>query len=249
MTPQLFTHQNRLSLGLPDQPEAGVLFVDFFDAALLHRIRRGVGGESVVKASGTRPHNVPPHPGINKLDEISPEQHLIDATCGLGVDAFLLALAGWQVTMIEQSAVIHALLEDGIKRASSTAATEGHQDIAAALMRMCLLPAADSKSVLPLMPNAAVIYLDPMFPDREKSARVKKNRYLLQQLHGDEADGSNLLTLALSKSRKVVVKRPVHAAPLDSLKPSGCIAGKTARFDIYAGLGQIINASRPTNVE
>lgn len=249
MTPHLFMHQNRLSLGLPDQPEAGVLFVDFFDAALLHRIRRGVGGESVVKASGNRPHNVPPHPGINKLNQIDPEKHLIDATCGLGLDAFLLALAGWQVTMIEQSPVIHALLEDGIKRASSIAAAEGYRDIAAALMRMCLLPAADSKFMLPRIPNAAVIYLDPMFPDREKSARVKKNRYLLQQLHGDEADGSNLLNLALAKSRKVVVKRPVHAAPLDAVRPSGCIAGKTARFDIYAGQGHIISVSRPTSVE
>lgn len=247
MTPVLFWHQERLCLGLPGQADAGILYVDFFDAGLLHRIRRGVSGESVVKATGARPVGIPAHPGPQKLDQLHCSHHLIDATCGLGLDAFILALAGWQVTMVEQSPVIHALLEDGLKRATERARVDNNAGIAAALARMCLLPAADSKTLLPALPSAAVVYLDPMFPDRDKSARVKKNRFLLQQLHGDEADGSNLLALALARARKVVVKRPVHAAPLDGVQPSGSIVGKTARFDIYAG--HAVSVTNPANAE
>lgn len=237
MKPVLFTHHDRLCLGLPEQADAGLLCVDFFDSALLHRIRRGVGGESVVKATGNRPRNTPAHPGAANLSALTPEHHLIDATCGLGLDAFILALAGWQVSMLEQSPTIHALLSDGLKRAIKQADELQHQPIAEALSRMCLLPAGDSRQMLLTLPSAAVVYLDPMFPEREKSARVKKNRYLLQQLHGDEADGTDLLKIALNHGRKIVVKRPVHAPPLDGIKPSGSISGKTARFDIYAGRG------------
>jgi hypothetical protein len=43
--------------------------------------------------------------------------HIIDATAGLGRDAFLLASLGATVTMIERSADMHALLLDGMARA------------------------------------------------------------------------------------------------------------------------------------
>src|SRR5690606_20418051 len=128
---------------------------------------------------------------------------------------------------------------DGLKRASEAASAQNNTAVASALARMCLLPAGDSRQILATLPPAAVIYLDPMFPERDKTARVKKNRYLLQQLHGEEADGTDLLKLALNHGRKIVVKRPAHAEPLDGLKPSGSINGKTARFDIYAGRAQI----------
>lgn len=233
--PVLFKQQNRLCLGIPDQPDAGVLTVDFFDPAILHRISRSLSSESIVKAMGSRPKNADPHPFANSTDFTDRNSHLIDATAGLGLDAFILACAGWQVTMIEQSAIIHALLADGLERASTTAKALGNELVSAAIRRMFLMPVCDSKLVLRELPDAAVIYLDPMFPDRQKTARVKKSRFLLQQLHGAEAEGQNLLELALKLAPKIVVKRPILATPLDNIKPTGSISGKTARFDIYAG--------------
>lgn len=230
--PSLFVQQDRLCLGLPGQSDAGVLTVDFYEPSLQHRVRRSVASESLVKAMGSR------HPGI----DAGAVPTVIDATAGLGQDAFILACAGWQVTLIEQSALVHALLEDGLRRARASAEAQQDQHMLSALQRMQLLPAASSHLLLPTLASPAVIYLDPMFPEREKSARVKKNRYLLQQLHGEEAQGENLLRLALTLTRKVVVKRPQHAEPLDGLKPSGSIRGKTARFDIYAGQLKSINA-------
>jgi 16S rRNA (guanine1516-N2)-methyltransferase len=215
--------------------EAGVLSVNFFDPVVLHRITGPLSAESVVKAMGPRPKAADPHPmGLGMQFEDN-GTHLIDATAGLGLDAFVLACAGWQVTMVEQSALIHALLEDGLRRGLEEALVQDNAFVLASLKRMFLLPVGDSLQILAQLPNASVIYLDPMFPQRDKSARVKKSRYLLQQLHGDKAQGENLLKAALDLSRKVVVKRPQYAPALDDIKPSGAIRGKTARFDIYAG--------------
>ncbi|MDP2286867.1 MAG: class I SAM-dependent methyltransferase [Pseudohongiella sp.] len=237
MTAELFRHDNRLCLGLAAEPEAGVLCVDFADPAIQHRISKALSGEAVVKAMGQRPHTSSPHPLFSQCQFLKPESHLIDATAGLGLDAFILACAGWHVTMIEQSPLIHALLSDGIQRALllPESDTTAQKLTRAALSRLYLCPPGSSLDVLPTLPEAHVIYLDPMFPDRDKSARVKKNRYLLQQLHGEEAQGHNLLPLALSLAHKVVVKRPARALPLDNIKPSAAITGKTSRFDIYAG--------------
>lgn len=237
MTAELFRHKGRLSLGLPAEPDAGVLCVDFLDPSIQHRISKALSGEAVVKAMGQRPQTYSPHPLINNNQILDTETHLIDATAGLGLDAFILACAGWHVTLIEQSPLVHALLLDGIQRALAfpNPETTTEKLTRAALNRMYLCPPGSSLDVLPTLPEAHVIYLDPMFPDREKSARVKKNRYLLQQLHGEEALGHKLLPLALVLARKVVVKRPARALPLENIPPSAAINGKTSRFDIYAG--------------
>ncbi len=74
-----------------------------------------------------------------------------------------------------------------------------------------------------------------MFPERRKSAQVKKEAQILQMLghHCTEADG-DLLKLALQKTKKrVVVKRPLLAASLTQQKPSFAVKGKTVRFDVY----------------
>lgn len=78
-----------------------------------------------------------------------------------------------------------------------------------------------------------VIYIDPMHPLRQKSALVKKDMQALQQIIGEDKDVSNLIELAMTRTRqRVVVKWPQRLAPL--LPPHASISGKTVRFDIYA---------------
>jgi 16S rRNA (guanine1516-N2)-methyltransferase len=137
--------------------------------------------------------------------------------------------------LCEQSAVVHALLSDGLLRARQQSINSGDSQLADALQRMMLLPPMDSVSYLQTCDRVAVVYLDPMFPEREKSARVKKNRFLLQRLHEHGAQGDGLLGSALAVAPRVVVKRPRTAPFLDTLKPVGNVSGKTSRFDIYAG--------------
>jgi 16S rRNA (guanine1516-N2)-methyltransferase len=45
-----------------------------------------------------------------------------------------------------------------------------------------------------------VIYIDPMFPSREKSSKVKKEMQLFHPLVGTDDDSSELLPLALEKA-------------------------------------------------
>ncbi|MEX0738021.1 MAG: class I SAM-dependent methyltransferase [Pseudohongiella sp.] len=233
--------QHRLTLSLPSDRGAGSVCVDFTDARLLFRLAQPLSREAAVKAVGGC---VSPQTGATAANRV------IDATAGLGLDGLILAAAGWQVDLIEQSPVIHALLEDGLSRARQAVALRDQPSqnvrqmssgLTGILERLHLCDPGDSAVVMPTLAPARVIYLDPMFPDRDKAARVKKNRYLLQQLHGAESIGSGLLPLALTLASKVVVKRPRLAECLDGIKPASSLNGKTSRFDIYVGAARELN--------
>ncbi|EUC71429.1 16S rRNA methyltransferase [Alcanivorax sp. 97CO-5] len=148
---------------------------------------------------------------------------VLDATAGLGRDAALMAQAGFQVMLAERSPILHAMLADGLQRAP-----------ASLVANMQLLACADSKIAEPSALHA--VYLDPMFPAREKSAAVKKDLQWLQRLcpYPDEVEEQQLLdwARALGASR-VVVKRPVKAGFLAGVTPSFSQKGKAVRFDIY----------------
>jgi 16S rRNA (guanine1516-N2)-methyltransferase len=86
-----------------------------------------------------------------------------------------------------------------------------------------------------------------MFPERRKSALVKKEMRFFHDLIGSDSDAAGLLELARSRCRhRVVVKRPARAMPLANLEPSFSITGKSTRFDIYlAAMQQAIECSKP----
>lgn len=153
----------------------------------------------------------------------------VDATAGLGADALLLAAAGFTVTLFERDRVIAALLADALRRA------EGDSGLADIVCRMRLVE-GDSVEGLRRMAQAGespdVVYLDPMFPERTKSAAVKKKFQLLHHLERPCADPELLLEAARAvRPRKVVIKRPVKGPQLAGVKPSHTIAGKAVRYD------------------
>ncbi|ANN95846.1 TPA: class I SAM-dependent methyltransferase [Legionella pneumophila] len=150
---------------------------------------------------------------------------IFDATAGWGKDAAILATFGADVLMLERHPVMAALLADALSRRNE-----------ADIQKMCLsLIASDAISFLHSLQEKDypdIIYIDPMHPERNKSALVKKEMQVLQQLIGTDYDAMELIKLSLShvKSR-VVVKWPQKVKPL--LPPDASIDGKTVRFDIY----------------
>jgi 16S rRNA (guanine1516-N2)-methyltransferase len=79
-----------------------------------------------------------------------------------------------------------------------------------------------------------VIYIDPMYPERKKSALVKKDMQILQRLLGKDENAETLLKTALEcAAKRVVVKRPIHAGPVGDIKPNTAISSKKTRYDIY----------------
>ena len=160
----------------------------------------------------------------------------IDATAGFGEDSLLLAAAGFAVDLYEQDCVIAALLQDALERAVDDPA------LADAVTRMRLHAGEDS--IAGLRQTVAsiehgelaapdVVYLDPMFPERTKSAAVKKKFQLLHHLEQPCADEETLVQAALAAHpRKVVIKRPVKGPLLAGMKPSYQLAGKAVRYDV-----------------
>ena len=154
---------------------------------------------------------------------------IIDATAGLGRDAFVLAELGCAMTLIERQPLIAALLEDGLQRASAD------PEVGPIVARMKLL-LGNAIELLTAWNDEApqVIYLDPMFPHRDKSALVKKEMRLFRPLAGDDDDAPALLDAALAlATHRVVVKRPRKAPAIAGKPPGYTLEGKSSRFDIY----------------
>ncbi len=196
-------------------PREKPLYVDFAAGALGYRQRAGFRRDELLpRAAGLKGARLP---------------SILDATAGLGRDAFLLASLGCEVELCERHPVVLALLEDGLRR--------GRLDptLAPIMGRMHLQP-GDAATRLDAEARLTfdVIVLDPMFPEREKSAQVKKPMRLFHALVGADGDAKALLELALMRARRrVVVKRPRHAEPLGGLPPSLSLEGRAVRFDLY----------------
>lgn len=192
---------------------AGAVMVDFSDVRLNYRVGNSARTQNIVKAIGIKGADRP---------------HVLDATAGLGKDAYLFASLGCEVQMLERSAIVHALLEDGLRRAVA-----GNEETASAARKMHLQH-ADFLDIAASSAQFDVVYLDPMFPSRNKSARVKKDMYLLQELLGHEENNARLLPAALPLARKrVVVKRGKLSPWLTSEKPDIEFKGSSSRYDVY----------------
>lgn len=206
---------DRLQLRKADEPRMGPVVVDFCSTVSRHRLKYGGGrSEMIAKAVHVRGAVIP---------------SVVDATAGLGRDAFILASLGCRVHMMERNFVAAALLDDGLRRAGEDA------EIGGWVRERLTLTAADSHeafAALPFKPD--VIYLDPMFPEKKNSAHVKKEMRVFQELIGTAADDGALLEPALrTAGQRVVVKRSIGAPWLNDRKPHAHIKGKTNRFDIY----------------
>ena len=195
----------------------GPIMVDFTAGSMQYRLRHG-GGRSQALARAV---------GLKK----GWRPAVIDATAGLGRDAFILAYLGCHVHMIERSPILAALLKDGLQRAAKEELT------GETVRKRLFLTHADSMDVLRKLAQDElpdVIYLDPMYPERTKSSMVKKEMRILRELAGDDNDAAELLKIAMKRSRnRVVVKRPRLAPRLNDMLPSHEISGKTSRFDVY----------------
>lgn len=205
----------RLELVDQDHPDMTPVVIDFVSGKIAYRRKYGhAGGEAISKAVGIKKGNRP---------------NIVDATAGWGRDAFVLATLGCRVHMIERSEVIAKLLEDGLRRA------EQDEKICTIIKDNLSLTRGDSKKELLLTPfEPEVIYLDPMFPVKEKSALVKKEMRMLQEVVGQDEDADGLLKLSLTiATNRVVVKRPAYADFLAQFKPHTSIKTKNHRFDIY----------------
>ncbi len=130
--------------------------------------------------------------------------------------------------MLEQNPLIHSVISRSLLNAGEVTRTR------AATQRI-VLRLSNSIDYLRALGRGEFdcIYLDPMFPEHKSSAKPGKEMQLLQKLT-ENLDIGACFELALQKSgNRVVVKRPVRATPVSSLKPDLNYREKSIRFDIY----------------
>ncbi len=209
--------------------ESGPVFIDFVSGKKAHRRHFGGGkGQPLVRAMGKLKEGVPT---------------ILDATAGMGGDSFVLASQGFKVQMVERSVAIAALLEDGLKRALDSLQILSDEasdpELLGIIMNISLVQADSADYLLSQEPVVDVIYMDPMYPEKKKSAATKKEMKALQNLVGPDRDSENLLQAALqTASYRVVVKRPKNAPIIQLknplLKPSAEISSPNTRYDIYS---------------
>ncbi|GIU20282.1 MULTISPECIES: class I SAM-dependent methyltransferase [unclassified Shewanella] len=216
---ELVFEDDVLTLIKRDEPKLKGISVDFVSGAVAHRRKFGGGrGQSIAKAVGLKQGVMPT---------------VVDGTAGLGRDAFVLASLGCKVLMVERHPIVAALLEDGLRRAYEDAEIG---DWMRERMSLFHGSSIDSLADAAKASNTEVdvVYLDPMYPHREKSALVKKEMRVFQSLVGADLDADGLLAPAMAlATKRVVVKRPDYADDLDGAKPSMVIATKKNRFDVY----------------
>ena len=214
---QLLFHDDLIELF--DSQLKTTISIDFLKGTLAHRQQFGGGrGQAIAKAMGLKSGTTP---------------RILDTTAGLAGDAFILATLGCPVTLIERSPIIFSLIENAVERASLS---DKFQTILKQGFHLINCDANDyiteQLSIESTAPD--VIYIDPMYPERKKSALVKKDMQILQRLHGKEDNTAELLEKALLYAKKrVVVKRPIHAECINKRTPNTCIKSKKTRYDIY----------------
>lgn len=208
---------DRLELRDARRRAAGPVFVDFLHGPSGFRRRSDLSRrQPIATAIGLRSGPVA----------------VVDATAGLARDSFLLASLGCTVVAVERSTILGAMIRDGMSRA----AAKGSAAVSTVLDRLTLV-VDDARVVLGSPSRAAlpdVVYIDPMYPPRKKTALPKKEMLMCRRLVGDDGDSAELLAVArLAATRRVVVKRPRYAPPL-APNPTIRFKGKQVRYDVYS---------------
>lgn len=152
----------------------------------------------------------------------------VDATAGMGEDSFLIAAAGYEVTLFEQNPVVACLLRDALARGREI------PEIREIIERMTLVEENSVDGLAGLKGQVDLIYLDPMFPARQKSGLINKKLQLIQKLEPPCGQEEELFAAALeAKPGKIVVKRPMKAPHLAEKKPGYMLKGESIRYDCY----------------
>ncbi|WP_082783664.1 class I SAM-dependent methyltransferase [Snodgrassella sp. CFCC 13594] len=216
-TEGLHLQYDEQGLALAKKSAKGVVRVDFNGGAAQYRRLSG-GGELLSRA-------------------VQPSKCTCvwDATAGLGRDTWVLANMGLTVCAFERHPVVYALLQDGLNRARLQA------DVVDVVQRIHLQWGSIGGATV-CRPEPDVIYLDPMYPDTQKSAAAKKEMAYFHELVGlpEQTDDFALLNVARAKAkRRVVVKRPLRGAHLAGLPPAFQYCGKSVRFDVYLPIAKV----------
>jgi len=150
-------------------------------------------------------------------------KRILDGTGGLGHDAFIFALLGQEVTIVEKNIGLCILIEEALNNLPNT------RYFNLAKEKITILN-GDSREYLDQIQDFDVIYLDPMFNSSKNVARAKNLAFINQYL----VDYDNPLEDFLSRNyKRVVIKREIKASYGNLKEPTVSFKGSSIRFDVY----------------
>lgn len=182
-----------------------------------------------------------------------------DLTAGLGVDSILLAQAGLEVKALERNPSLALLLRQALRDYQSAFLSQQQAThIASESLALNNNAISKAKAVLEKVPLnldkicfewaeaqdfltqsqnetllPEVIYYDPMYPAKNKTALPSKEMQILRELNGMNEDNPEIVATALRlKIKRVVVKRPLKAKVILE-KPTFQLSSKLVRYDVY----------------
>ena len=186
--------------------------IDFLSGSFGYRLQHSTGKHQLLARAV----------GLNKKSDLK----ILDTTAGLGHDMFVMAKLGAQITALERNQSLYLLLQEALQTAQTK--------YPAVVANITLLHADAISFLANTTEKYNVIYLDPMYPERNKSALGKQEMRLLRELVGDDEDSTELLSAALqAKPNRVVVKRAKLAPLLGQEKPDLQFKGNSSRWDVY----------------
>ncbi len=160
--------------------------------------------------------------GLHKQKNLN----ILDCTGGLGHDTLVMAYFSANVTVLEQSLATYLELQETVEQTIDVLDSTP-------LQITCIHDEAMRWINKHTLERFDVVYCDPMFPKKKKSAKSKQ---IMQKLalaaKNNEEDNQQLIkSLIQLKPTRLVLKRPLRA-PCD-YKPHHVIQGKSHRFDIF----------------
>ncbi|MXZ80591.1 MAG: hypothetical protein F4Z15_04330 [Gammaproteobacteria bacterium] len=151
---------------------------------------------------------------------------VIDMTGGWCVDASRIAVSGCSTIAFECNPLVYVLCRHAIGRCR----------IPAIHKRLTLRLGDSAQMMRAEHIDADVVYMDPMYPPRQRDAASPKGIALLREIvdnGGVDLSSGAMLDAAMSRAgRRIVVKRPHHAPAIREGKV-GEIRSKQVRYDIY----------------
>ena len=148
---------------------------------------------------------------------------ILDGTGGLGHDAFILALLGQEVTIIEKNIGLCILVEEAINNLPDIS----YFNLA---KNKISIVNGDSREYFDQIQDFDVIYLDPMFNSTKNIARTRSLSFINEYL----SDYDNPLDDFLAANyKRIVIKKELKASYGNLIEPTVSFRGSSIRFDVY----------------
>jgi 16S rRNA (guanine1516-N2)-methyltransferase len=233
----------RKQVVLKDEKHQHTIQVNFLDKSLQYKVNHTFNSKSaLIKA-------------VSIKQKPKNETVVLDATTGLGKDAYIISTFGFQMIWIERNPLLYELLKDGYERCMEQYSSgtlddqieqqkkqQQHKYLYCQTVQQILnMDARDYRSDS----SVDVVYLDPMFTSESihKKATPKKEMQTLRSLLHDtnlseieqqrieERELDQLVTWALSvATSKVILKRP-KTAPKHPLVSHSYAESDNIRYD------------------